>query len=268
MVTRLGELQPFQLAKLLTPFFVINVFASLVLLLWPLATPIFCAEFCLLAIWSAWGPGDFWRRFLSCLLIGALFFFSQLYLWIVIFSVSADIRVILVLIQWLFSAWILAQIPLWLMRYIWQWRITDQPEHDLQRFSVNDNLIGMTMICIALASCRWSVDYLIDEFGPFEFEKSFGFYLLSLLEFYSVVLIAAFGTYLGFRLSRMSNQIIPLFVTAGVFAVVSGWIWFTPPDRWFCNRLSLVRRNFVLVDNHPSRALRSPTRVCALRWQN
>ena len=91
----------------------------------------------------------------------------------------------------------------------------------------------MTMICIALASCRWSIDFLIDEFGPFEFETSLGFYALALLEFYLVVFIAAFSTFLGFRLSRRSNQIIPLFVTAGIFAVVSGWIWFTPPDRWF-----------------------------------
>jgi hypothetical protein len=233
MEKRLGELEPVQLAKLLTPFFVINIVASLVLLLWPLATPIFCAEFCLLAIWSAWGPGEFWRRFSSCLVIGALFFLSQLYLWIVVFSVSTDIRIILVLVQWLFSAWILAQIPLWLLRYIWQWRITDQPSHDLKRFSVNDNLVGMTMICVALASCRWSVDYLVDEFGPFEFDKSLGFYAWLLFEFYLLIAIAGFGTYLGFRLSRLANQIIPLFVTAGFFAVVSAWIWFAVPERWF-----------------------------------
>lgn len=233
METRLGDLQAFQLAKLLTPFFLINLVASMVLLLWPLATPVFCAEFCLLAIWSAWGPGNFWRRFSSCLLIGTLFFLSQLYLWIVLFSVSTDMRIILVLIQWLFSAWILAQIPLWFVRYVWQLRITDQSENDLERFSVNDNLVGMTMICVALASCRWSADYLIAEFGPFDFEKSVGFYAWALFEFYLIVSIAAFGTFLGFRLSRLANQIIPLFVTAGVFAVISGWIWFSVPDRWF-----------------------------------
>ena len=233
METRIGELQPVQLARLLTPFFLFNLTASMVLLLWPLATPVFCAEFCLLAIWTAWGPGNFCRRLSSCLLNGALFFFSQLYLWVIVFSVSTDIRIILVLIQWLFSAWILAQIPMWLLRYVWQTRIADHPENGVERFSVNDILVGMTMICVVVASCRWSVDYLIAEFGTFEFDKPLGFYAWSLFQFYQMVAIAAISTFFGFRLGRLLNQIIPLIVSSGFFAVISGWIWFPIPDRWF-----------------------------------
>ena len=124
-----------QIAKILTPFFMINLIASLVLFLQPLAIPIFCAEFCLLAVWSAWGPGDFWKRFGACLGIGILLFLSQLYLWLLLFAIASDVRVVTVLVQWLFAAWILAQIPLWAMRYIWQWRITSDAARSQAVFS-------------------------------------------------------------------------------------------------------------------------------------
>ncbi len=233
MKTQLGDQKSFPIAKFLAPFLVINIVSSLTLLLWPLATPIFAAEFCLLAIWSAWGPGKFQRRFLLCLAVGSCLFLSQLYLWIVVFAVASDGRVLLVLVQVVFAAWIVAQIPFWLLRYIWQYRITDQPENDLANFSIGNCLVGMTMICVALGSCRWSFAYLAREFEAKGFDPSFYFYIRSLVEFSLVVAIAGVATYLGFRLKRRSHQALPLFVVAGLFAIVSGWIWFGVPDRWF-----------------------------------
>jgi hypothetical protein len=235
MVSVPGELESddVQLVwKIVAPFFVINLCASVVFLLWPVAIPIFCAEFCLLAAWAAWGPGEFWKRFVRCLSVGTLFFLSQVYLIVVTFVVTSNASVAIVMVQWLFSAWIIAQIPLWALRYIWQWRITLNASDDLGRFSVNDNMIGITMICVAFASCRWATDFFIDSFAEFEFDKALSFYGWALFEFYLLIGITAFGTYLAFRLNKLSNQIIPLVVVSGVFAMISGWVWVPNSDRW------------------------------------
>ncbi len=149
------------------------------------------------------------------------------------FSVAANFRLILVIIQWLFSTWILAQLPLWAMRYIWQWRITDGPENDLDRFSVNDNMIGITMMCVAFASCRWATDFLIDVYGPFGFETALKFYGLALAEIYMLIATTAFGTYLAFRLDHLAAKTIPLILLGGFLSVISGYIWFAAPERWF-----------------------------------
>lgn len=223
---------PLSLARIFTPFFAVNVIASLVWILWPIAIPVLCAEFCLLAIWSAWGPGEFWKRFLTCVLLGALLFLSLIYLWIVTIVSASSIRPVTVLAQWLFSAWILAQIPLWGMRFIWNWRITDRVGEDLQRFSVNDNMIGLTMICAALASCRWATDDLIETYGPFGYETVWVFYAWAMLEFYLLVAIAGFGTWLVMHLESIASTIIPLLVAGFLFAVLTSWGWFPVPDRW------------------------------------
>jgi hypothetical protein len=220
------------MSRLLTPFLVCNLAASMLLFLQPLAVPVFFAEFCLLAIWSAWGPGYFWPRFGVCLLIGSILFLSQIYILIVVLVFSKSFGVILVVILCLFSSWIMAQIPLWGLRYIWQWRITRQAAADLRRFSVNDNMIGITMICVALASCRWATDYLIDAYGPFGYERVWTFYGWVLLEFYLLIAFAGMGTWLAFRLDKLASTIIPMLAAGLALAVLTAWLWFAAENRW------------------------------------
>ena len=226
-----------RLASVVTPFLTINIFASLIFLLWPFAIPVLCAEFCLLAIWSAWGPGAFWNRFLACMGVGVLLFLSQIYLWVVLFTVSAEIRIILVMVLWLFSTWILAQIPLWGMRYIWHFRITDHAERDLEPFSIQHMMTGTTMICIAFASGRWATSFLAQKFGPFRFDKAIEVFGLVFLEVYLIIGMAALGTIVTFRLNRYTARFLPLALAGGLFAGLSAWIWFTFPEYWFFGSL-------------------------------
>ena len=227
-----GRIDGVRLLKIVAPFMAINAIVSLAVVAYPLAMPIFCAEFCLLAVWSAWGPGDFWQRFSTCLMVGAALVFSQLYLIVVACAVYGSARPILIMVQWLFSAWIVAQVPLWIMRFVWQWRITNAEDRDLERLSMNDNIIGMTMICVALASWRWATDSLVAQFGPFGLETATQFYLLAIGQLLGLIALTVFAFYLSIKLQRLSAKIVPLLVSGFAYAIVTSWLWFSPADQW------------------------------------
>ena len=93
-------------------------------------------------------------------------------------------------------------------------------------------MIGITMICFAFGSCRWATDYLIDEYGPFGFEKVFSFYGWALLQFYLLIGFAGVGAWLTFRFRGLASMIFPLLLIGILFSSLTAWLWFPAADRW------------------------------------
>ncbi len=132
-------------------FTLINLLSFFFFCFIPFVIPIWTAQFSLLMIVSAFGPGPFWKRF-GASLIGTLVLGTCPL--IALTFVTRNVAVYLEVLRTLVPLWILCQVPLLLLRGLLGWQIAQAGRPALRRMSILDLLTTTAVVSIAMACLR------------------------------------------------------------------------------------------------------------------
>lgn len=139
------------LVALFIMFTLINLLSFFFFCFMPFVIPIWTAEFSLLMIVSAFGPGPFWKRFAICLIAVLVLGACPL---IALTFLTRDVATYFEVLRLLVPLWILCQMPLLLLRGLLGWQIAVVGHPDARRISILDLLTATAVVGIAMACLR------------------------------------------------------------------------------------------------------------------